>query len=81
MHIITSVYDDNDVLQNVYDEYYCNKCEMRVNSNYDLEHYIRYVLVINPDKFSTLDNNVKVVTVKGVCCKNCISKMKNENKN
>ena len=81
MYITTSVFGDHGDLQSELTNYYCSHCGAEVKSNLELKHYVNYVPVINPDRYSTLDMNVAVGEETGKCCETCLNKkMKNYGK-
>lgn len=79
MHIVTKSYDDRGMLEYERTDYYCSKCGKGVDSPKELKEYVRYELA-NPIPFGfdgyTIFPHRNIMPVSGVCCMECIDKMK-----
>ena len=79
MKIVTEVYDDDEILRNRVEEYFCDNCGHTVEGNNFLFNCIKYVVVKNPD--STIDTQFgqshKIGEIKFKCCLVCLNKLKN----
>jgi hypothetical protein len=79
MKIITEVYDDDDILRNRIEEFFCDKCGHTVESKFQLFNCVRYVVVKNPNKDTDIfTEGYQIGEDKFMCCFECKSKLTND---
>lgn len=81
MRIETRSYDDRGTLEYERIDYYCSKCGKGVESPMELKPYVRYELIRSiPYGFDGYEifPHRNIMPISGVCCMECIDKMKNE---
>lgn len=77
MKIVTEIYNDDDILRNRVEEYFCNNCGNTVKSKNLLFTCVKYVTVQNQNiDVNNNSDGFKFGENKFKCCSECLEKLK-----